>query len=207
MEDIWLSFAKRLHSIATTGISYTKNHYDRERFEEIQAICSQMMALIGQVPIERIDALISAQAKGYVTPTIDVRGAVFRDDKILLVREKTDGRWTLPGGFADVGLSAAENICKEIAEEAGIAASAHLLYSIRHKAKGDYDPDVRDFYKLFFLCEPADDRDPEPGPETSDARFFARAEIPPLSTGRVIEEDLDMAWTFKSQSLSKTSFD
>jgi NUDIX domain len=107
---------------------------------------------LGNIPIKRIEGLLSDFAKGYATPKIDVRGAVIEDGKVLLVRERSGGLWTLPGGFADVGLSATENVIKEIHEEAGIRTSVTSLYSVRHKAKQIYDPDIRDFYKMFFYA-------------------------------------------------------
>src|SRR5215471_19075679 len=153
MEDQWLTWAKRLQAIASTGLHFSKDDFDRQRYRDVAAIAQSMLASLGNIPIERIEGLLSDFAKGYATPKIDVRGAVIEDGKILLVREKSDGCWTLPGGFADVGRSAAENVVKEMQEEAGIAVSARGLYAVRHKAKRPYDPDARDFYKLFFLCE------------------------------------------------------
>ena len=181
--------------------------YDRERYEEIQSIATEMMSLIGQIPIERIHDLVTTHSKGYVTPKIDVRGAVFKDNKLLLVREMSDGLWSLPGGFADVGLSAAQNVVKEIEEEAGIKTSAHMLYSIRHKSKRKYSPDIRDFYKLFFLCEKLDEGEVVAGIETMEAKYFEQADTPALSTGRVSEEDIEMAWQFNSEELRQATFD
>lgn len=112
-----------------------------------------MLAKLGNVPIRRIEELVSGFARGYATPRVDVRGAVVDGDRILLVREKSDGLWALPGGFADVGLSAAQNVEKEILEEAGLKVSACRLYGVRHKASASYPPDVRDFHKMFFLCK------------------------------------------------------
>lgn len=207
METSFLNMAKRLQAIATTGIEFTGNQYDRERYEEISSIALTLLADIGQAPLDRIEQLVSPHDRGYVTPKVDVRAAVIQEDKILLVKEKTDGLWTLPGGYADVGLSPAENIEKEVREEAGIAVKARYLYAVRHKAKGDYDADVRDFYKLFFLCDRAGNDRITPGSETSDVGYFSRENIPPLSTGRVITGDLLAAWNF-SRSLQKhTAFD
>jgi ADP-ribose pyrophosphatase YjhB (NUDIX family) len=207
MENDWLSDAKKLQAIALTGIEFTKDDYDKERYIEILNIAQQIISNIGNVPISRIEDLVSYHAKGYETPKVDVRGAVFRDDKILLVREKADGLWTLPGGYADVGLSAAENIEKEILEEAGIHTKADKIYSIRHKAKGAYDPDIRDFYKIFFICVALNDDDVKPGMETIDAKFFDLNQIPSLSTDRVIEEDLVMAWNAKQSGEHEVVFD
>ena len=207
MENIWLNYAKRLQSIAETGLVYTKDKYDRERYSEVSNIAAQMISYLGNIPVERIQNLLSKHSKGYVTPKVDVRGAVFRKNKILLVQEKADNLWTLPGGFADVGFSAAENIEKEIKEEAGISVKAHRLFSIRHKAKGNFDQDARDFYKLYFICDQIDDSDLKPGLEILNAGYFGEDEIPPLSTGRVLEEDLNLAWRFSRNAGEQTFFD
>ena len=207
MENIWLTHAKRLQAIASTGLSYCSDVYDRERFAEVAEIANAMLAALGNVPIERIPGLVSDFAKGYATPKVDVRGALIEDDRILLVRERSDGRWTLPGGFADVGLSAAQNVEKEIREEAGLTVSARTLYSVRHKAKRPYEPDARDFYKLFFLCERRDAAGPCAGAETCDARFFPRGRLPELSLGRVLESDIDAAFACHSGELQAAAFD
>ena len=196
MESKWLSKAKRLQAIAETGMVYTSDKYELERYEEVSRIALSILSDLGYEPIERVKDLVSEGAKGYITPKVDVRGAVFSGTKILLVKEKADGLWTLPGGFADVGLSPAENIEKEIAEEAGILTTASSLYAVKHKAKGEYDPDVRDFYKLFFLCESEYHSEPVPGIETSGADYFELSDLPPLSKGRTVESDLHSAWKF-----------
>jgi hypothetical protein len=103
MEDQWLKWAKRLQAIASTGLHFSKEDFDRERYREVATIAHSMLASLGNIPVERIEGLLSDFAKGYATPKIDVRGAVIDDEKVLLVREKSDGLWTLPGGFADVG--------------------------------------------------------------------------------------------------------
>jgi ADP-ribose pyrophosphatase YjhB (NUDIX family) len=196
VEDQWLRWAKRLHAIASTGLHFCKDDFDRERYQEVATIAQSMLALIGNIPIKRIEGLLSDFAKGYATPKIDVRGAVIEDGRVLLVRERSDGLWTLPGGFADVGLSATENVIKEIQEEAGIRTSVTRLYSVRHKAKQNYDPDIRDFYKMFFLCRRVDEERPRPGLEVLDAAFFPRDSLPQLSRGRVIEGDIEAAFAF-----------
>jgi len=196
MEDQWLKWAKRLQAIASTGLHFSKDDFDRERYREVATIAHSMLASLGNIPIERIEGLLSDFAKGYATPKIDVRGAVIENAKVLLVREKSDGLWTLPGGFADVGLSATENVIKEIREETGIRVSVTALYSVRHKAKQIYEPDIRDFYKMFFLCRRVDAVPPKPGCEILDAAFFARNSLPQLSKGRVIEGDIEAAFAF-----------
>ncbi|NKJ77797.1 NUDIX hydrolase [Rhizobium leguminosarum] len=195
-ETPWLAKAKRLQAIASTGLSFCKDEFDRERYEEIAAIANAMLADLADVPVERIRDLVSDFAKGYATPKIDVRAALVENNKILLVREKSDGLWTLPGGFADVGLSASENVVKEVQEEAGIAVSVHQLYSVRHKAKSSYEPDARDFYKMFFLCRRTGALTLTSGLETSEVSFFERDRLPPLSRSRSIERDVELAFEF-----------
>jgi ADP-ribose pyrophosphatase YjhB (NUDIX family) len=207
MEDNWLTWAKRLQSIASTGLHFARDKYDRERYAEVGVVANEMLAFLASVPVRRIQSLVSDFAKGYATPKVAVRGAVFEGDKILLVREASDGRWALPGGFADVGMSPSENILKEIWEEASLKVEVKALYGIRHKAKHEYDPDVRDFYQLFFLCDRTDDTEPRPGEETAEVGFFGLDELPPLSKGRVLEKDIAAAFEFKADPRRLALFD
>lgn len=207
MENLWLSRAKRLQAIASTGLHFSKDEFDRERYEEVAEIANAMLADLANVPIARIHGLVSDFGKGYATPKVDVRAALIEDNKVLLVREKSDGRWTLPGGFADIGRSASENVVSEIHEEAGVKARTTHLYNVRYKAKGPYDPDVRDFYKLFFLCERSGEMAPKAGNETTEVGFFAPDDIPELSRGRVLESDILAAFAFKAGTQRLTTFD
>ncbi len=207
MESIWLTYAKKLHALATTGIEFTQSDYDRERYEEIQKISQDMFARLTKQSPALIEQLMLAHVQGYETPKVDVRAAVVKGDKILLVQEKTDKRWALPGGYADVGYSASENVIKEVREEAGIDVRVSRLYAVRHKAKGAYDPDLREFYKLFFLCETVNDDALAPGSEVQDAAYFSLDALPELSTGRVIREDLEAAFQYRDNSEKPTYFD
>ena len=207
MEQIWLTWAKQLQAIASTGVHFADDPYDRERYTEVAHIAQQMLSALGSVPIEKIEGLVTDFAKGYATPSIDVRGAVIQNDQILLVQEKADGLWSLPGGYADVGLSAAENVAKEISEEANIQVGVMSLYSVRHKAKHAYSEDARDFYKFFFLCEQTDEADPTPGLETGNVGFFTLNELPALSQGRVIPEDITAAFHASRQAAPPALFD
>lgn len=207
MENAWLAWAKRLQSIASTGLHFSKDRYDRERYEEIRHIANEMLGRLGSVPIERIESLISDFAKGYATPKVDVRGAVFHDNRILLVREASDGLWALPGGFADVGMSAGENVAKEIQEEASLRVAVKRLYALRHKAKHSYPPDARDFYKLLFLCEPIGEVSPQPGPDVMEVGFFGLEGLPPLSMSRTITDDVAAAFASRSESTGLARFD
>ena len=208
MESSWLSYAKRIQSIADTGMTFATDDFDKERYQELADIGNKMLAELGNVPIERIENLLGDLGNGYATPKVDVRGAVVNNNKILLVREKTDGLWALPGGYADSGLSASQNVKKEISEEAQIEVTVTSLYAIKHKAQHDYAPDVREFYKLFFLCKLNDERVmAAPGMEVSDADFFSLGHLPPLSTGRVNRDDIETAFAASAGKLAKVLFD
>ena len=208
MESEWLNWAKRLQAIASTGLHFGAGEFDRQRYGEIAGIAHKMLATLGNEPIERIEGLFASDfAKGYATPKVDVRGAVIVDGQVLLVREKSDGLWTLPGGYADVGISAAENIVKEIREEACIDVDAIGLYGVIHKAKHEYDPDARDFYKLFFLCGKKDDSEPSAGAEISDVGFFGADNLPPLSKGRVIGKHIEAAFRYQADPRCPPMFD
>ena len=196
MEEKWLSFVKRVLALSSTGIEFTKSEYDLDRYKELQCLATQMLATIANTEIKKIESLMLGDINGYETPKIDIRAAIIQDGKILLVKEKTDGRWALPGGYADVGLSAAENAVKEVQEEAGITVKTTKLYSVRHKAKGEYPSDMRDFYKLFFLCEQVCDNAVLAGSEALDADFFALNALPELSLGRVVKSDLEAAFNY-----------
>jgi len=207
MEDRWLSWVKRLQSVASTGRHFTRDAFDRERYDELGAIAAQMLAALADAPVAVIPDMLAEFGTGYATPKVEVRAAVFDAGRILLVRELTDGLWALPGGFADVGRSAGENIVKEVWEEAGLVVKATALYAVRHKAKHDYRPDTRDFYKLYFCCERLDMRDPSPGSETSAAAYFPLDALPPLSRGRTIEADIIAAAEFLQDPARITRFD
>lgn len=207
LEDSWLSRVKRLLALADTGQHFTKDPFDQERYEEVADIARQMLSDLGQVPIARIDGLVSHHAAGYATPSLDVRGAVIRDNRVLLVRERSDGMWTLPGGFADIGSSPAENIEREVLEEACLRVKARTLYALKHKARHGYPADVRDFYKLFFLCDSTDAAHPRPGPETSDAGFFTLDTLPDLSLTRVLRTDIEAAFAASRNEVVITQFD
>lgn len=208
MEDPWLAHAKRLHAIAESGLAFAEDPFDVERYEEIARIARTMLAHLANTPLKNIDNLVTPDIKRYVTPMVEVRGAIFKDKKILLVQEKADGLWTLPGGYADVGLSAAENIEKEVFEESGIKVSTERLFSIRHKAKGPYPGDIREFYKLFFLCQLTNsDQEPCSGLETLDVGYFTLEGLPALSTGRTSLRDIEDAFEAIEDAENRVSFD
>jgi ADP-ribose pyrophosphatase YjhB (NUDIX family) len=171
-EHPWLTMVKQLHGIGSTGLHFCAVDFDRERYDAIVEITTGMLAEMGQTSADGIRGIFADVGSGYATPRVDVRGAVRREREVLLVREKLDGLWTLPGGYAEIGMSPSENVVKEIREEACIDVTATRLYGVFHKARPAYDQDPRDFYKLFFICEQVDNGVAAAGAETMDAGFF-----------------------------------
>jgi len=180
----WLQWAQRLQAIAQTGLTFTQNPYEVERYEQVREIAAEMMAEQSEWAAQPILALFADQA-GYATPKVDVRGVVFDlDGGILLVKERRDGRWTLPGGWADVNDSPAEATEREVREESGYRARAVKLLACYDRHKHAHPPYAFHIYKLFFLCE-LEGGAPATSIETADVGFFSEDEIPPLSLPRV----------------------
>ena len=183
-EPSWLGLARELQAMAQTGLFYAQDKYDTERYERLRHLATEMMARGGGVGIEQIADLFR-QDTGYTTPRVDVRGAAFRDGRILMVRERSDGRWSLPGGWCDVNQTASECIAREIEEESGFTARALKLCAVWDRRRhGHTPPHPFSVYKLFFLCELTGGA-ARPSIETSEIGFFAEDELPELSPGRI----------------------
>jgi ADP-ribose pyrophosphatase YjhB (NUDIX family) len=188
MEPAWLVWARELQAVAQCGLTFATNPHDRERYTAIGAVAARMMSTQSAVDLARVETLFAEQT-GYATPKVEVRGAVFdQDARILLVREIADrGRWTLPGGWADVNQSPSENVIREVREEAGLEVKARKLAAVYDRARHAHmPPHPFHVFKLFFICEWLGGT-PQPGLETSEVAFFGESEIPQdLSVGRVL---------------------
>ncbi len=183
MDSKWLEWLKKLQAIAQNGLTYSENPFDIERFKSLQAIAAEIMATYTNVEHSYILDLFAREV-GYATPKVDVRAAVFRDNTILLVKERSDGCWTLPGGWGDVGESPSEVAVKEAYEESGYHTRAVKLLAVYDRDKQGHPPFPYYIYKLFFLCELVGGS-PSPSIETEEVEFFPEDGIPELSLGRV----------------------
>lgn len=195
MSHDWVDFARKLRSIAQTGQTWTTNKYELERYRQLEALTNEMFAVLGDVPIKRVEDFF-INDRGYSTPKVDVRGAVFDRDQVLLVREIKDGRWTLPGGWADVSESPSANVLKEIFEESGRRASHPRLAMLKDRSLHPYawrSPDH--IYKLFYVCT-LEGGEFAPNNETDAAEFFSLDDLPPLSEGRTIAADIHQCFEF-----------
>lgn len=184
MDPKWLEWVKKLQAIAQNGLTYTKNPFDIERYNSLHAIAAEIMATYSNVEPSYVLNLFKREV-GYATPKVDVRGAVFRGDTLLLVREREDGCWTLPGGWADVGESPSEVVVREVYEESGYHTRAVKLLAVYDRNKHGHPPLVHHVYKLFFECELLSGC-PSPSIETDEVGFFCENEIPELSLTRIM---------------------
>lgn len=184
----WIAWARNLLAISQNGLTFTKDPFDRERFEEIEKIAKEILSVQTDTPLERLNGMFSGE-KGYATPKVDVRGGVFKGDKILLVREISDGLWTLPGGWSDVDDSPSSSVEKEILEESGFITATRKLVAVYDRNKHTHPPMFFHIYKLFFICDIVGGA-PRASIETDAVDFYAENELPALSTPRVTEEQI-----------------
>ncbi len=192
----WLKMAKRLQAIAQSGLEYCQNKYDIERFQEIRTLSVQIMHDFTGMEMATLKEVFASE-KGYQTPKVDVRGVVFRDDKILMVKETIDGKWSVPGGWADVGYTPREVACKEVFEESGLKVEPVKLLAVLDKSHHNYPLDMFHIYKIFILCRETGGS-LKTSIETSDSGFFAIDELPPLSTPRITKEQIELLFEYKN---------
>ncbi len=208
-EPRWLVWAREIQAISQSGLAFSPNPYDRERYEALRALAAGMMAEgSGQDAASLLGLFQSEQ--GYATPKVDVRGAVFDDaHRLLLVRETADGgRWTLPGGWADVNQTASECVAREIREESGYEARVIKLALLHDRGRQGHRPaGPFSIYKLFFLCALTGGA-ARGSLETSEARFFAEHELPAdLSTGRTLPHQIARLFAHHRATDLPTEFD
>jgi ADP-ribose pyrophosphatase YjhB (NUDIX family) len=185
-EPQWLAWAKRIQAIAQAGLTYSESSYDQDRYQALRALSVEIMAshlelADGERP--RLAELFASDY-GYPTPKVDVRAFVAADGKILMVRERADGRWSIPGGWADVGSSPAEMAVRETAEESGYQVKARRLLAVWDKARHNPSPFPADVYKLVVACDLVGG-DGTAGSETLEVGWFAPDRLPELSVGRI----------------------
>ena len=183
MPPKWLEWARRLQALAQSGLAYTENPFDIERYQALSELAAEMVAGCAGADPGQVRDLFAGQA-GYATPKIDVRGVAFRDDAILLVKERAGGRWTLPGGWADVNDSPAEATEREVYEESGYRVRAVKLLALYDRNKHEHPPYIFHIYKVFFRCQLLGG-EPAQSLETAGVGFFRKDELPELSLGRV----------------------
>jgi len=178
----WLAWARELQAISQTGLTFTSNDYDRGRYRRLAEIAAEIVEKHAGLPVEPTLENFLVQP-GYATPKVDVRGALVVDGKVLLVQERTDGRWALPGGWADVGDLPSETIVREVWEETGFQVVVSKLIGVYDGNRSGTPLSFYHAYKLVFLCEITGGA-ARPNEETLDVAFFDFDNLPPLSIER-----------------------
>lgn len=201
----WLHWVRKLQAIAQSGLTFAEHPYAIERYEAVRQIAAEIMAAHSQYEQEAILELFASEL-GYATPKLDVRGVVFQNDQILLVREASDGLWTLPGGWADINDSPSEAVTREIFEESGYETKAVKLLALYDKLKHDHPPQIPHAYKAFFLCEIISGTS-TPSIETTEVAFFDEDKIPALSLHRVVLSQIHRLFEHHRQPDLPTDFD
>ncbi len=198
----------QLEAIAQSGRYYSKDVYDLDRYEQLEDVSKQLISKLSNATPEQL-RLFFDKDTGYVTPKVDIRAVTFKQNKILLVQEKSNQKWSIPGGWADLGYSAGEIAIKETQEEAGIKVSPVRMIAVYDMAKHRYkESNFSYIYKIFIECHP-EDTDVHSGIETSNAAYFDLEDALKLSlsTNRILPEDLKMAFACHHSQYWKTKFD
>jgi len=190
-----LDYAKRLKAMSHLGLTYANNEYDAERYKELENISLEMMHMITGHPMEALSVYFQ-EKREYITPKVDVRAVIFNEQKeILLVKEKADGKWSLPGGWADIGLSPREIAVKECAEETGYIVRPHKLLAVLDKRCHPHPPQLDYVYKIFIHCEIVK-AEYRAAFDILDVGFFAQNAIPDLSEDRVLPSQIELMFEY-----------
>ena len=190
-----LAYAQRLKTMAHLGLTYAKDDYDLERYRELEQISLEMMQEVTDVSLNKISGYFSS-GKEYITPKTDIRVVIFNAEKqLLLVREKADGKWSLPGGWADIGFSPKETAVKEALEETGFMVKPTKLLAVLDKKCHPHPPQADYVYKVFIQCEILSG-DKSIAFDMLDVRFFDQNAIPELSEHRVLPSQVELLFDF-----------
>lgn len=205
-ENQQLDLVKRIKAIAETGLIYTEGAYDKERYEELRGISLQLLSHLSEVPFTQLSNFYLPQLD-YPTPKVDVRGFVLNEsDKILMAQEGVDGKWTIPGGWADVGSSPKEVVIKEIKEETGIDAEVIRLLAIYDKHRHQHPPEPHYVYKLAFFCKITGGT-LKPGFDMQGADWFSLQDLPPLSEDRILRSQLEHLFQLVKENIKEVYSD
>jgi ADP-ribose pyrophosphatase YjhB (NUDIX family) len=205
MSSSVLDLSRRLLALSQTGLHFTIEEYDRERYREIGDIATKLLEAQSGVAADAVHQAWFVE-DGYATPKLDVRGAIFRDSRVLLVHERTDGKWALPGGWADVNDTPSSAILKEIEQESGFTARIRKLAAVYDRSKHNHPASLFHSWKLFFVCE-ITGGEPRTSHETMGVEFFALDALPELSAGRSNAEQIRRMYQHHLQPNLPTEFD
>jgi ADP-ribose pyrophosphatase YjhB (NUDIX family) len=201
----WLEWAREIQALCQIGLAYSNNDYNTQRYQRLMEIAAEMVQSHTQIPREPILQNFLIQP-GYATPKVDVRGAVIRNAKILLVQERADKRWCMPGGWADVGQLPSETVEREVWEESGFKVEARKVIGVYDANRSGIPLEFYHAYKIVFLCEIIGGR-ARPSNETLAADFFSFDNLPPLSGERTSERHLHEVFAHLQDPNRPAAFD
>jgi ADP-ribose pyrophosphatase YjhB (NUDIX family) len=202
----WLDWARELQAIAQTGLAHGAGQYDAQRYERVRRIAAEMISCGAGVEVETVAAAFAVEV-GHATPRIDVRAAVFRASELLLARERATGLWTLPGGWAEVGESAAESAAREVLEETGYVVRPTRLLALHDRRRRGYPPIPWHAYKATFACDIVSDEVAERDGEATEVAFFREDVLPELDAGRTAPELVQLCFAHLRDPDQSTQFD
>jgi len=192
LQPQWLEWAKELQFLAQTGLTYSKDVFDIERFERIREISAEIISAQSELSLEKVKDLFCNET-GFQTPKLDTRAAIFKEDKILLVKER-NGTWSLPGGWVDVNQTVKSNTEKEVEEEAGLKVKATRIIAVQDRNMHNMPPYAYNVCKVFVLCEILSGHF-QPNIETTESNYFRLEELPLLAEEKNNEEQIKMCFT------------
>src|SRR3569833_182014 len=200
-----LVWARKVQAIAQNGLLFTQDSFERERYTQLQELTSSILAAELDIPLGAARALWDNE-KGYATPKVDVRGGVFDGDRVLLVRERSDGGWTLPGGWVDVNDAPSEAVAREIYEESGYRAKATKLAKLVDKNRHPHPPSLHHIYKQIYLCDHTGGA-AKTSNETDGVDFFPVHSLPKHSVGRALSSQIVRLYEHHLNRALPTDFD
>ncbi len=203
---VFLRYVEEIGALAHNGLLFAKDPYDVERYRRLNVLVAEMIELTSGLPTHTARAWLALD-ENYATPKIDVRGLVLQGDTVLLVQERSDGCWTLPGGWCEINESPKEAMEKELLEETGLTGRATRLLALLDKHKHDHPMQIPHAYKCFFLCDVIGGALKTDTTETSAAAFMPLRDLPPLSLHRVTEKQIKTVAAIARDPLHPTIFD
>lgn len=184
----WLKWAREIQALSQTGLTYSDNDFDTQRYQRLSEIAAEIAQ--GHTELQKESLIQNFRLQpGYATPKVDVRGAVVRNGRILLVQERVDERWCMPGGWADVGDRPSETVRREVLEESGFQVVPYVVIGVYDANRDGTPQDFYHAYKIVFLCELTGGQG-RPSSETLAVDFFDFDDLPPLSSNRTNQRHL-----------------
>lgn len=186
----FVKYLQRMIAVTDTGLTFTKDPFDRERYEDLRSLLSEMLNQVSDLDADEVAELLKPTS-AYATPLMDVRAWIVEDEKICLVRGQGENDWALPGGFGEVGYSPTENILKEIEEETGFKVKVERLLAVFDTNR--FQLQSNQYAKFVFECKFLDGQFQE-NQEIADLQFFAIDQLPNLSEKRITKEQIEILW-------------